>query len=346
MRTILPALLLALAPSAAPGVEAKVDAALDRTSATLGDRVVATYTLRAPKGARLTVDTLFTPKPAEDAPAGSGAVLEYEKVPPAETAKSAGGSAAEIVLVQRVPFAPFAAGTLSVPGPMLTLLLPDGSRTGLRAPALALTVASRLPDAKKKEELAPRPERDIRIPAISPWWFVTAGLLLLAVAGGVALWLRRRARRGFEGRAAEPEALPAGAELLAALERLAGAADRLGADPRGFYSELTHVVKRYLERRLDLPVLEWTTFETVRRLREAGLEPPREAGLPELLSAADFVKFGKGSSTREGAKEHLTRARLLHDGLEAELARRAEAERAARAAQAAKAAKSAGAARS
>jgi len=79
-------------------------------------------------------------------------------------------------------------------------------------------------------------------------------------------------------------------------------------------------VKRYLERRLELPVLEWTTFETVRRLRERNLEPPREIGLSELLGAADRVKFGKGRATREEAKAHVERARLLSTHLESLLA--------------------------
>jgi len=78
-------------------------------------------------------------------------------------------------------------------------------------------------------------------------------------------------------------------------------------------------VKRYLERRLDEPVLEWTSFETVRRLREKGIELPKEIGFPDLLSAADVVKFGRGRSTRDAALSHLGRARLLHDSLEARL---------------------------
>jgi hypothetical protein len=280
---------------------------------------VATYSVRVPKGSRLLVEALVTPSRPKDAPADSGPVLEFERLPAPET-KVEGDVE---VVTQKVAFAPFATGTLSLPGPHLTLVAPDGSKTSLVVPAATLTIDSRLPASQPKEKLAPRPERPVRIPRISPWWFVAAGLLAAAVAAAVVLFLRRR-RRGTAEEEAKVEAIAAGPELLAALERLEKEAERLGPDPRAWYSDLTHVVKRYLERRLDLPVLEWTTFETVRHLRDAALEPPREAALPELLSAADHVKFGKGAATREAAREHLRRARLLHDGLEAELTRRDE----------------------
>ena len=73
-------------------------------------------------------------------------------------------------------------------------------------------------------------------------------------------------------------------------------------------------MKRFLERTTGDPVLEWTTFETVRRLREKGLEFPREAAFPDLLASADRVKFGKGAATRDDAREALFKARVvLHD---------------------------------
>lgn len=311
-------LLLALASPA-------VEVSLDRKEAALGDRVVATYTARVPKGSRLVLETLVSPARPEDAPEGSGPVLEFE-APPAPSVTEEGG---ELLVTQRVPFAPFVPGEVSLPGPAFALVAPDGTKTPLAAPAAVLSVSSRIPTDQPKEELAPRPGRPVRIPPVSPWWYAGAGIAAALVTGLVLLWLRRRKRGGLAAAPAEPAIAP-GAELLVALERLSKGADALGTDPRGFYSDLTHAVKRYLERRLELPILEWTTFETIRRLREAGLEPPREAGLPELLSAADHVKFGKGAATRDTAREHLSRARLLHDGLEAELARRAHEERAKR----------------
>jgi hypothetical protein len=90
-------------------------------------------------------------------------------------------------------------------------------------------------------------------------------------------------------------------------------------------------MKRFLERATGDPVLEWTTFETVRRLREKGFEFPREAAFPDLLASADRVKFGKGAATREDAREALVKARVVLRDVEA----RQKAEGLARAARAA-----------
>jgi hypothetical protein len=118
--------------------------------------------------------------------------------------------------------------------------------------------------------------------------------------------------------------VPPGEELRRELERLAPLVDALGEDARPFFSDLTHAVKRYLERTTGDPVLEWTTFETVRQLREKGFDLPAGVALPDLLASADRVKFGKVAATREDAREGLVRARRLHDHVEArEAARRA-----------------------
>ena len=232
------------------------------------------------------------------------------------TAAKSGGAAWTL----SVRLAPFAAGEIPVPGPHFVYVAPSGERTPVRGASAALHVGSRLPQGQKPDALAPKSERPARIPAHGPlFWIVSIALGVLALAG-LAAWLVRRRRAKGEAAVPAPPPLPPVEELTRELDRLAAVAASLGDDPRGFYSELTHAVKRYLERRLDVPVLEWTTFETVRRLRERSIEPPREIGFAELLGAADRVKFGKGRATRDDARAHVDRARLLGAHLESRLA--------------------------
>jgi hypothetical protein len=193
----------------------------------------------------------------------------------------------------------------------------------VRPPDVLLNVASRLPKDKKPEELAPKADRAIRLPAIPLKFWIAVGAGL-ALAAGLVWWrIARRRRKRAAGAAARPE-IPAAEELLGELARLSRLVESLGDDPRPFYTELTHAVKRYLERTTGDPVLEWTSFETIRRLRESGLEFSAEVALPDLLASADRVKFGKAGATRTDAREALVRARRLHDHVEArEAARRA-----------------------
>ncbi len=305
-------LALVLALRAAGSEAPPFSVTVDRTKAAVGDRVVATYSARIPDGARIEIEALVSPAAAGEARPAGGSVLEFEPVPPAHVVKS--GAAFE--WSGAVAFAPFAPGTIEVPGPRLVYVSPSGERIPVRPPAVTLEVSSRLPQGQKPEELAPKSDRGARIPARSPWFYAAIATAVLAVAA-LVIWLVRRRRKGLVAPELVVPALPPGAELLSTLERLARDADSLGDDPRDFYSALTHAVKRYLERHTAQPVLEWTTFETLRRLRDLGWEFPREIALSELLGSADHVKFGRGRSTRNEAQQHLARVRQLHQHVEA-----------------------------
>ena len=294
----------------------------DKTSVSIGDRVVVTYAAKLPAGATLVLDSLVTPAPDEGARPAGGAILEFEAPAAPRVEKSKTGDFFE--WQQTVALFPFAAGAVRVPGPHYTFEeSSSGRRFDIRPPDLELQVSSRLPKDKKPEEIVPKVDKGIRIPAIPAKVWVALGAALALVAGLVWWAIARRRRKAALGEPAAPP-VPPGEELRLELERLAPTVETLGGDARGFYSDLTHAVKRYLERTTGDPVLEWTTFETVRRLREKGFDLPADVALPDLLTSADRVKFGKGAATRDDARESLARARRLHAHVEArEAARRA-----------------------
>jgi hypothetical protein len=318
MRRVLTLLLVALPALAARAATdaPAVSVALDRAAVEIGETVTATYTATIPARGSLELEALVTPAPAEGSAPPAGGVLDYSRPAPPKVATAKDGTTQWTLTVR---LAPFAAGDIAVPGPHLVYVAPSGERTPVRGANAALHVTSRLPQGQKPEALAPKSDRPVRIPAHGVLFWTLIALAVFAAAA-LVWWLIRRRRAPAEAAAPAPPPLPPAEELARELDRLAGIASSLGEDPRGFYSELTHAVKRYLERRLELPVLEWTTFETVRRLRERNLEPPREIGLSELLGAADRVKFGKGRATGDEAKSHVERARLLSSHLESLLA--------------------------
>jgi hypothetical protein len=97
-------------------------------------------------------------------------------------------------------------------------------------------------------------------------------------------------------------------EAMTRLERLAAA--RATQDPKIFYIELIQVVKLYLERRLHAPVLEMTSTETMTFVKNHAWTAPHAAGLRDLVTSADLVKFG-GSSDASNADRQIQMAREL-----------------------------------
>lgn len=304
-----------------------VTATADRTTVAVGERVTVVYSSRIPEGARLKLTTLVAPARPAGQSATSGFVLDFEPVGAPAVEKGKGGSGL-LDVRQTVKLAAFVAGETVVPGPVFVYEAPDGTKAIVRPPSVTLTVSSRLPADQDPEQLAPKAERPVRIPARSPWFWASIAAGLLALAGLVAWLVRRRKRKGATAEESAPPPPPPDVELEAALAALAARARSLDGDPRPYYSDLTHAAKRFLERHLDEPVLEWTTFETIRRLREAAAEPPREVALPELLMGADRVKFGRAGSTREEAERALDGARHLLAWGRVRMAARAAAEKA------------------
>ena len=322
--------------SAAAASATVFEVSLDRAEVALGDRVTVTYTTRIPEGTRIEVEALVSPKVGEGEGSAPGPVFEFD-TPGASGASSGaetkekgpGGHDGLVPWKRSFSFLPLVAGDLPVPGPRLVLVSPTGERTPVRPPETRVKVASRLPEGQKPEELAPKADRPVRIPPLGPWFWGTMACLAALLAAAVFFLLRRKRRPVAAPSVAPVPSLPPGPEFLAALEALAARLPAEGDDPRSFYSELTRAAKRYLERHIHRPVLEWTTFETVRRLRELGWEMPREIAFPDLLGAADQVKFARGATTRSDAERHLSRARLLHDHVEGRLAAEAAVQAAA-----------------
>ncbi len=315
--SLAPGLLILSASLLAAPASPRSEVTLDKREVSLGDRVVATYSAWVPAGSRIEVDAVVSPKVEREGDAPTGPVLDYA-LPGPETVGLPGPDGL-VKWSRSVPFTPLLPGDLPIPGPHLVLVSATGEKTPFRPPQTMLKVLSRLPAGEKPEKLAPKADRPARIPPLSAWFWGAMALLSALLLAGLFLLFRRKAGAGSSPRALPPS-VPPGPEFLAALDSLAGRLPSGGDDPRAFYSELTYATKRYLERQLKLPVLEWTTFETVRRLREAGWDLPREIGFSEVLGAADQVKFGRGAATRAEAERHLVRARKLYGHVEAALA--------------------------
>jgi hypothetical protein len=210
----------------------------------------------------------------------------------------------------------FALGEVEIPPITVRYQLPDGTEGEIETEPLAVRVGSLLPRDAEEQKLA-----DIRGPrsvGIGLAFWVALIVALVLVAALITWLLRRRRAEGVPEARTVPET-PPDVEARRALEALAASGLLEARAFREFYIRLTTVAKRYLERRLEAPVVEMTTSETLAFLRG---HVHGDALLPvfrDLAGAADQIKFARGDGLVDAAERHLSAVRALVPLLEARL---------------------------
>ena len=62
---------------------------------------------------------------------------------------------------------------------------------------------------------------------------------------------------------------------------------------KSYQSELTHIIRAYLEGRFEIPALESTTSEVLLALENKEIDPDLRQDLDQVLNMADLIKFAK-----------------------------------------------------
>lgn len=264
----------------------------------------------------VTVGETFTVEVRATGPPGTTFTYPPEAVQDAFELRTATAESPPPPGVHRYAAAVFALGDAEVPPIPVRYRLPDGTEGETKTAAIALKVVSLLPKSKDEQKLA-----DVRPPVGAPiggaFWIGLSLLLLLGA--GLAVWLWSRSRRAALAVAPPVPALAPDEEARRALQALA-ASGRLGrGEYRAFYIDLTVIAKRYLERRLEAPVLEMTTLEMTAHLRSSPHGADLVAPMRDLAGAADRIKFARGTGLRDEAERHLAAVRGLVGALEARL---------------------------
>lgn len=137
--------------------------------------------------------------------------------------------------------------------------------------------------------VAPRP-----IASVWDWLIpVIVGLAVLGLAYLAWWWWRRRQRRLSEP-PPPPPPLPPHERAQRALE----AATRLLGDPNAFCTEVSSILRTYLEERFGWNAPDRTTEEFLSQLRRDHTLPPSlQQLLHEFLERCDLVKFARHEPT-------------------------------------------------
>lgn len=193
-----------------------------------------------------------------------------------------------LVLEQRFLITAFDSGEYRIP-PLI--LVAGTSADSIATNELMLTVKS-LPVTKEAEL---QPIKDIvlekaKLEDFLPYIF----LVLLLVGAAVAFWAYRRR---VQNKPVIPPAPPLTPyeQAIQKLEALAKTGYHSTQPLKPFYSELTYILREYLEHQFHWPALESTTREIERELAKRFSDQQTYAGLVYMLRQADLIKFAKAS---------------------------------------------------
>jgi hypothetical protein len=259
--------------------QVSVSAALDSTSIMIGDQVNITLSMSCGPDVEfqdLDISALDTVKSLELMKIGD---LQ-------EVSKSDAGR----LLQQKITITSFTEGVYLIP----QIRIPykkDGKDRNVYTSTLQLKVNTF--DVGEATELQPIKniiDEPITLRDYLPFMLVAVSLVLL----GFLIWyLIKRSRKKEAFGEFEKKKLPA---HVIALKKLGHLAEeelwQKGAIKR-FQSELTFILREYLEDRFDIRALESTSDEIVADLKNADIDQERTEKLKNILQTADLVKFAK-----------------------------------------------------
>ncbi len=149
--------------------------------------------------------------------------------------------------------------------------------------------------------------------------WVILGILLI---GGLIYYLKTRKKEEIS----EEEIIAALPPFEEAIERLHKLDEKLlwqNNEVKKYYSELTEIIRSYIEKELKIPALESTTDELIDTLADFNdaktIETSRDAikKLKELLQEADLVKFAKSKPLSHEIEEDRKDAENVLENLKA-----------------------------
>jgi hypothetical protein len=210
----------------------------------------------------------------------------------------------ELLLQQRLVFTTFDSGYHRLPSLEVIYEL-NGIQDTARSSNLGLTVAT-IPVQEDADIMA---NKDIIKEPINFVDFLpfVLGLLVIAIIIGF-IW-RASAVRKRKAMPPPPPPPPIPAHIIALekLDQLEVAAIWKTGDIKGFQSDLTYILREYLENRYELQALEATSPEIIKDLQRLKLD--EDGTLRTVLNTADLVKFAKAIPSESVHAESLTKVR-------------------------------------
>ncbi|MEM9549465.1 MAG: hypothetical protein AAGA77_26075 [Bacteroidota bacterium] len=131
-------------------------------------------------------------------------------------------------------------------------------------------------------------------------WYVYVVFGVLGIGAGVFA-LQKYLKRDKREEVVEEEKikLPAHAIAIKDLDELKSKQLWQNGDTKGYHTELTRIMRQYLEDRFEINALEMTSSQLKRELKKVFLLPEIVMRIDDILQIADKVKFAKGNAGPE-----------------------------------------------
>jgi hypothetical protein len=279
--------LMSLAVALGPTVEST----LDKAEATIGELIAYRLTVQHPESLTVPAPRLPVPPGVRLASTAAPQVVEAEP--------------GVLRTTFRYALAAYQTGNYLLPPTDVTLVEPSGETMVIPTDTLFFSVRSVLEAGADTTDIL-----DVKPPvppgwAPPPWALGIAGLA--AVGALVALILRL-------GRGRPPKLPPPPPPEELARERIRRLRGVVPADStalKRYYSDISFLLRDYVETRLSLPALESTTSEILTRLGQRDGSPAWVGTLGCVLGEADLVKFAKHQPSVEEAHRALDSAELI-----------------------------------
>lgn len=193
------------------------------------------------------------------------------------------------VLEQRLVLTSFEAGQYSLP-PFEIGFTRNGKTETAKTGPLRLEVATiEVTDSTKLAPIKSIVEEPLKLEDYLPYLIAFAGLVLLI---GL-IFLIRRLTRKKDLPPPPPIILKPYEIALQKLEALKEKQLWQNGEIKEYQTELTFIIREYLENQFHVPALESTTDEIIVSLKKKNLEPDWLDRLRRLFQNADLVKFAK-----------------------------------------------------
>lgn len=278
-------LALALCMGTGKAQEVQVSATLDTAAMLIGDHVGMKLSYSGPASAQV----LWPMIP--DTILGSINVIGRGRI---DTARSTDGKT--ISYTQHLNLTCFDSGFYTIPSiPFRYRFSPDTMVREAETRMMLLAVHSVNVDTTQAIKPIVGPMKvPLSFREMLPW--ILLGLLVLAAGAGIYWYLRKRKKKEPVFVLRPKVVLQPHEQALQELESLRQKKLWQAGKVKEYHSELTEILRRYIEERFRIPALEQTTAEITRGLTSVSECPHSSLDrLGSILILADMVKFAKAS---------------------------------------------------